>query len=154
MNIIYEEKQRSSVFVLSLFLLGIVIFSFGIYEFSQQVDKASEDIIGSIIGACLFIWMFVSFYQLRIVLHDDYLQFGYGFMRKKIRRGEILKLEIKKFEFKNYLGYGIRRGVDKSWGYVTGGAQGIMVHLENKKFYFTTDNPEQLQDLIKQYLIK
>ena len=153
MNKIYEEKQRSSVLVLSLFLIGIIIFGVGIYQFSTEIDKMSGDMIWMIAGAALFVLMFISFYQLHIVLYDDKLQFGYGFMKKTIHRGEIKNLEIKKFEFKNYLGYGIRRGMDKSWGYVTGGDKGIMVHLANKKFYFTTDNSEQLQDLIKQYLM-
>ena len=157
MNKIYEEKQRSSIMAIIIFLVIAFVFiaslvsnyfEYGIATFTE------EDGIAFLFMAVLFVLLFMFFNHLKIIITNEYLQFGFGIFRKKIIKGEIKNISVKKYEFKHYLGYGIRFGrLDRSWGYVAGNDMGVFLELENKKFYFTTDNPEQVVDLIKQNLM-
>lgn len=154
-NYIYEEKQRSTMVVIIVFLVAaIILISVALSQwFDGQTQAMGEQIILPIV-AVVFIALFIAFFRLHIVLTTDQLQFGFGPFKKTVKKGEIRTAEIKKFEFKNYWGYGIRFGrFDKSWGYIAGSDKGIYLTLEHKKYFFTTDNPEQLLDLIKSYLI-
>ncbi len=157
MNNIYEEKQNSSIMAIIVFLVIAFVlivalvsnyFEYGIATFTQ------EDGMAFLMMAVIFILLFIFFKNLKIVITNEFVQFGFGVFKKKVKKGDIKNVSIKKFEFKNYWGYGIRFGrFDKSWGYIAGNDMGVLIELENKKFYFTTDNPEQIVDLIKQNLM-
>ena len=135
------------------FIVALVIYAFILYKsWSDTVDDIMAALPMAITGIVIFFILY-TFRNLSIVLYDDRLQFGFGFFKKTIRRGEIINIEKKEFKFRNYLGYGIRRGLDKSWGYIVGGEQGLMVYIQGKKFYFNTDNPDELLQLIKQQLM-
>ena len=152
MNIIFEEKNSSQIMTVA-FLVGIAAFLFGAYTYWQEAVYKTEDaVVLGVIGIVIAV-IFYTFHSLRIVLYEDRLQFGFGPFKKTVKKGEIKQAEQKKYKFGNYLGYGIRRGMDKSWGYVVGGGEGIMIHLEDKKFFFNTENPDELLQLIKQQLM-
>ncbi|MBL7021774.1 hypothetical protein ISR92_00375 [Patescibacteria group bacterium] len=157
MNNIYEEKQNSSIMAIIVFLVVAFVlivslvsnyYEYGIAAFRQ------EDGMAFLIMAVIFILLFIFFKNLKVVITTEFVQFGFGIFKKKVNKGDIKNVSIKKFEFKNYWGYGIRYGrLDRSWGYIAGNDMGVLLELENKKFYFTTDNPEQIVDLIKQNLM-
>ena len=157
MNKIYEEKQRSSMMAIIIFLVIAFVFGTTLFANYKEYGVASireADQMTFLIMAVLFIFLFVFFYNLKITLTEEQLEFGFGPFKKKIAKGEIKTISIKQYEFKNYLGYGIRLGrADKSWGYVAGNTSGVLIDSKKGKFYFTTDNPEQIVDLIKQHLM-
>jgi len=156
MNKIYEEKQRSSMLVIAVFLVGAVIFlgiAYGAWFTEQDsISETAPKVILTIV-AIIFFCFFKFFSSLQIDLTDQQLRFGFGPMRATINKGEVKEVSIQKFEFTNYMGYGIRLGRDKTWGYVAGGSRGIKIVTTGKNYFFTTDNPEQLASLIKSYLI-
>ncbi|MFW0862232.1 MAG: hypothetical protein ACKKL6_01470 [Candidatus Komeilibacteria bacterium] len=157
MNNIYEEKQRSSIMTIVIFLVVAFVFAVTLisnwFEYGEVAFRQGDE-AAFLAMAVIFVLMFIFFYNLKIVITEDRLEFGFGIFKKKINKGEIKLVTVKKFEFKNYWGYGIRLGrLDKSWGYIAGNDKGVYLELENKKFFFTTDNPEQVVDLIKKTLM-
>lgn len=152
MNKIYEEKNSSQIMMIA-FAIGVVAFLTAIYKYWQgEMHNVEETVILIVAGIIIGI-VFYTFHSLTIVLFEDKLQFGFGVFRKTIRKGEIRNIEISSYKFGNYLGYGIRRGLDKSWGYVVGGDRGLMIHLDKQKFFFNTEKPDELMQLIKKQLM-
>jgi len=152
MNIIFEERNSSQIMIVAFFI-AVVAFGVGVYMYWQGGSYNTSDTIGFIVAAIAIGVILFTFKNLTIRLYDDKLQFGFGLFKKTVMKGEIRKVEKKKYKFGNYLGYGIRRGMDKSWGYVIGGGEGIFIETEKQKFFFNTEKADELLQLIKQTLI-
>ncbi|MFA6305078.1 MAG: hypothetical protein WCV73_00645 [Patescibacteria group bacterium] len=156
MPILYQEKQPTYFIlivvyiIIALLLTGLILFP---TIFSQ--DGLSKGL--KIAVLCLIIinlWLFWSFSHLTIKLTKDYLQIGFGIFKKKFKLKQIKDCLIEDFQKSKYSGYGIRFGVDKSIGYIARDGQGIRIKLAmGRDYFFTTNQPGQLLQLIRQELI-
>ena len=95
----------------------------------------------------------VSYRELSIVMTDEKIKFGFGRFKKLFYIKKIKNIEIKDYKFTTYRGYGIRIGRDGSVGYVPRGGKGLMLTVEGEKrpYFFNTNNPDQLKNLLLRY---
>lgn len=152
MNYIYEEKQSvSPIFtVISVAVIILLIFQLIFVESARQ-DKAFLIIAPVII--ILMLVVAINFSLLKIKLTESILGIGFGLFKKKFYIKNLQQVEIADYKFSNYGGYGIRFGRDKSKGFIARGGQGIkfLDTASNKIFYFSTNSPEQIFNLLLNY---
>jgi len=156
MQIVHEETQKFSA------LMGLLVFGsmviIGAYLIIQWQKGALAEIstwpyvfLGLIL--ILDIFFIVNFYQLKIVLTNEHLIFGFGILRRKIKLSDIREVALEKFIFQRYMGYGVRTGRDKSVGYVARNSDGIRLKVNNQKdFFITSDDGSRLKSMIESQL--
>lgn len=150
-TIVYLEQQRTYfilvvIFVIiALFLLGIVLFP-GLFH-QQKISLLFKIIL--LIATIIDLVMFWSFSKLTIKITSEYLQIGFGMFKKKILLKQISEMRVEDYQKSNYLGYGIRLGRDKSIGYIARGGRGVRLIMKPRDYFFSSDNPEQIQSLLK-----
>jgi len=153
MKIIHEQAQKFSL------LLGmLVVFSFVVIaaylliawtrgEFSQIPVFV---LVILFLLLLLDIFFIINFYRLKITVTDEKIIFGFGILKRKILLEKISEINIEDFKFNRYMGYGIRVGRDKSYGYIARSGKGIRLKVQGKRdFFITSDNPEQLKSMIE-----
>ena len=152
MNVIYEEKQPM-IRVFSVINVAVIILlafmTWKIWQRSPDSGLAAV-VVNTAIGLFLVVVMF-NFYYLKISVSEDKLFFGFGWFKKSVYIKNISGLKIEKFEFKKFLGYGIRVAFDKTVGFVAKGGNGIkFIDAHTKKtYYITSDRAEELQTILK-----
>ena len=142
----YEEKQPFTIFIISMLstLIFIIIFN---YLNLEKISFTLYYLILSLIAVLL-----LNFHALRIRITDENLEFGFGLIRNKIDRKDIISCEKMDIKFSNYLGAGIRYGFDGTIAYNTkfsGKAVKIKAKEKNREYVITTDNPERICSLLK-----
>ena len=152
MNIVYQEQQKTYFIltviyiIIAVSILALVLFPD--YLFQRTLTQEVKIIL--LIVAIIDIIFFWSFSQLSIKLTSEYLQIGFGIFKKKISFTEIKDVLVQDYQRSIYLGYGIRFGRDKSIAYIARAGRGIKLKMNKRDYFFSTDNPEQLQNLIKE----
>ena len=151
-NVLFEEKV-STLLILSV-LMGI---SFAVLVwlivapfvgYTMNIPQTARIILSIVLVFDVLILL--SFRVLKIVLTEEKLTFGFGFFKKNILLTEIERVEVGDYVFKNYLGYGIRFGRDRSQGFVPRGGKGVRIYLKNKAiFFFSSVRAEELVSMIK-----
>ena len=164
-NYLYIERQKTYLLVVMVFII-VAGFLLALVLWPRQEFSQLTKIV-LFIAAVVDLILFWSFSQLTIKISKEYLQISFGVFKKKISFSEINDVLVQDFDFKNYFGYGIRLGKDKSIGYVARGGRGIKLKLSakgrsaspklelgtragGKDYFFTSENPEQIQNIIRQ----
>jgi uncharacterized membrane protein YdbT with pleckstrin-like domain len=152
MNIIHEETQKFNVMMGLLIVLSFVIIgAYLVITWSRGgLAQLPNYLIAMLIVILIFdLFFIINFYQLKTVVTDDTLIFGFGVLKRKVKLEEIEQVEVEKFVFNKYMGYGIRTGKDRSVGYIARAGQGIRVKVRNKKdFYITSEDANRLKTMI------
>ncbi|MFW0837682.1 MAG: hypothetical protein ACKKL5_01650 [Candidatus Komeilibacteria bacterium] len=148
MTELYNYKQSASQLMITAFVVGFFAFAYAGWQ-AVEADR-----LWYWLGAIIFIFIGWQFSSLRIVLTPEYLRFGFGWMRQTIKVEDLMSVEISQFKWGNYWGLGIRRGRDRTWGYVATTGPGLLLKTTKHKFFISLDNPEQLADLLKNSFIK
>lgn len=152
MHIMHEEKQKFSAVMGLLVLASFVIIA--VYLFTTWKRGQFEAIpvfVLAILGFVLLLDIFfiINFYQIKVVVAEDKLVFGFGILKRKVPFENIEEVIVEKFIFNRYMGYGIRVGRDKSIGYVARSGNGVRIKMKNyKDFFITSDNAEHLKTMI------
>jgi len=154
-DVIYQERVKTPLIVSVIYLLiAAVLFLmaftpqfFGI----KEASLALKIVIAVVIAINLV--MFFSFFSLAIVLTRDYLLVGFGVFKKKINKGQIREVSAEDFNFKEWRGYGIRLNKNKEIGYISGGERLIKLSMDPKNHFITSNNAEQLKNLIQENLL-
>ena len=155
MEIIYQENQKT-YFILTVIYIIIAVLILALILFPDyllQKSLAPGVKVILLIVAIIDIILFWSFSQLSIKLTSEYLQIGFGIFKKKISFTEIKDVLVQDYQKSIYFGYGIRFGKDKSIGYIARAGRGIRLKMDKRDYFFSTDNPEQLQNLIKERIV-
>jgi len=147
---IFEEKIQTYKFITALVGITLAVLVFVVLK--TWNDPEFTILLKIILFAVLFLelFVFVNFQTLKIVCQDGYLIFGFGVFKKKIKVADIESIETAEYAFRNYGGYGIRIGRDKTVGYVPRSGQGLKIKVKNYKkiFFVTTKKAEQLKNIL------
>jgi len=154
-NVVYQDKVKSSPVVIAVLGLSVVVVlvigSILYFQNNQTIDSGVAKTLAAVL--ILDLVVLISFREMKIVITDKQLSFGFLVFKKKIDLNKIEKFEIQDFKFNNYLGYGIRYGRDNTVGYVPCGGRGLKIKVsgERKDFFFICNRPEEIMVFIKQY---
>ncbi len=154
-EVIYYDEVKSSPVITAVLVFAILIVVL-IVVFSYQ---KGDLLVGSVSFWALGFFFFLNFFvliffsKMTISLSHKYLSFGFSFFKKNIVIADIKKVEESKFEFANYMGYGIRYGRDGTLGYVPSSGKGLKIKVENEKreIFFVCNFPEQIINLLEKY---
>ena len=152
MNWIYEEKQSmNKIFTIINFIVAAILIGQIIYL--PEIRENIFSLIILIIITVFLIFVALSFYHLKIKMSDQQLIFGFGPMKKKFYIKNLSEVKIEDYKFKNFGGFGIRKGFDKTIGFVATKSMGIKFkdNHSNKIYFFTTDNSDQIMNLLTAY---
>lgn len=150
-DLIYREQQKTYFILIVVFII-IAIFLLGIVLFPELFRQQKISLLFKIvlfIATIIDLAMFWSFSKLTIKITSEYLQIGFGVFKKKIVLAQISETLVEDYVRSNYLGYGIRFGRDKSIGFIARGGRGVRIKTNSKDYFFSSDNPEQIQSLLK-----
>lgn len=153
--IIYQERQKTYfililIFIIvALFILVLVFFPsfFGFNSLSRAVKIILLPIT---VVDLIFFWCFS---ELTILADNKTLSFGFGFMKKKFFWHDLKSAQAEDFNLKNYSGYGIRFGKDKSIAFAAQGGRGVRLKTTGKDYFFSCTEPEKLAILINENLL-
>jgi hypothetical protein len=150
---IYEEKVSTYAFLNAILIISlIIILAIVILMFTGRME--GDNVSKAIILIVFFFDLFVvlSMRELTITITDKQLVLAFGKMRKKIWLKKITKIENAKYQFGNYLGYGIRFGRDGTIGYAPRGGDGLIITAEGlkKKYFFVSNRRDELKALLEQ----
>jgi len=158
MSLIYQEKQPTyKIFAgislaVTLILLGIIYSNF-----KYNNNEIGWPILALLVVIMIFnILILFSFYELNIKVTEHEICFGFGPFKKKFDLQKIKSCEMGKYSFKNYLGFGIRFGRDRTVGYVARALPGIRLEIDGqtRKFFITSKNAEYINQLINDKLTR
>jgi hypothetical protein len=83
--------------------------------------------------AVLLLVLFINFWRLEFVITETHVTFGFGLVKKSFKRSDIISCEPFELKFSNYLGYGIRYGLDRTVAYNTRNGDGIKLVIRGVK---------------------
>jgi hypothetical protein len=97
------------------------------------------------IGAVL-----LNFFVLSFAVTPTMVVFGFGLVKKRFPRESIVSCEPFELTFSNYLGYGIRIGMDRTVAYNTRNGQGVKLTVEGAKreYVVSVDDPAYICKLL------
>jgi hypothetical protein len=103
-------------------------------------------------GAFAIFWIFIWFNarHLDFLITTDYIEFGFGVVKKRIKRSELLSCEPYQVRFRNYWGYGIRVGFDKSIAFISRSGPAVKMVLKDGKWSYVVNvnDPAKICDLL------
>jgi len=109
--------------------------------------------------ASLVLWLMAPLFsvlygglQLVLTRKEIRVKLGiYGIVLRRIKLAEIASVAVREFNpLRDFGGWGIRIGWDRTWAYFFRGAAGVQLKLANgKKILLGSDNPERLAAIIK-----
>ncbi len=156
-NYLYQENQKVHPLMIVVLILPVFVI-LGVIFFPEFFDDKNEPpfVKNLVLGLIIVIEIFIlyNFYQLKIRLNNDFLQFSFGWFKKKIPIFEIKECLIQDYKLGRYGGYGIRIGFDKSIGYVARGGRGVKINTSKKNYFISTDRPEELSGILKNLIRK
>jgi len=149
-QVIYQEQQKTYFILILAFILIAFFLLFFLLSPSWFGLVSTSILIKLIVLAIVLadLVFFLCFTKITIRVSADSLSFGFGFMKKKFFWNDLKSAQVEDFNLKNYLGYGIRFGKDKSIAFVAQGGRGVRLKTIGKDYFFSCSNPEKLAILI------
>ena len=85
----------------------------------------------------------INFWRLTFEITATNVAFGFGLIVKRFPRTSIITCKPYELTFSNYMGYGIRRGVDGTTAYNTRNGPGVILTVEGEKrpYVVSVDEP-------------
>ena len=77
--------------------------------------------------------LLVNFWRLVFIITETHVTFGFGLIKRSFKRSDIISCEPFQLMFSNYLGYGIRLGLDKTIAYNTRNGDGVKLVIKGAK---------------------
>lgn len=154
MRVIFQDKVPTYYFIVALLAMTAIVF--GVLLGSQFTNWAVPlSGLVKVIIAAVFILNLVGLMTLRVLkieLTPEQIIFGFAPFRRRYYLSQIEKAEISNYEFKNYLGYGIRIGRDGTLGYVPRSGRGLKIKVRGRRreYFFVCNKPEELKKLIEE----
>lgn len=147
-SVIYQEKQ---VFRL-LIVLAVIFLFFPVFPYLVMSDK--EIVFSYAVFSPLMVLLpfVINFWNLTIEITEQELKFGFGLIRKKFLRKDILSCEPFNIRFGDYFGYGIRYGRNNTVAWNVRGGKGVRLKIKNQKrdYVLSTDHVEEFCSFLNQ----
>jgi hypothetical protein len=137
-----------------ILVLAVIVLALAIW-FSVSIQNPLFAFVISL-PLIFVILMYLNYRGISIRVTSDELIISYGILnRKRILLSEILSCERTKANFGEYLGVGIRYGIDGSWAYSTSFSNAVKINLlKGKPFVFSSNNPEEICTTINRMKLK
>lgn len=147
----YKERQDLVWWVRYILILSLAVIILGLVLSPSDSGRpiwVKPFLV--LVGLSLF-FMFVNFRCLEIKVQGRFLEFGFGIFKKKFLITDISSCEETRVAFTEYLGVGIRRGLDGTTCYNTRFGKGVRIKVKSKKrdYVLTSDNPQALCQAVK-----
>lgn len=130
-EVVYKETIYYGVWLWVL-VLGLAGLYIAITIGAVTKHMSGLYIIFGVIAIILFA-LLLNFWRLVFIVTETRVTFGFGLIRKSFNRDDIISCEPYQLKFSNYLGYGIRLGLDKTVAYNTRNGDGIKLVVEGAK---------------------
>lgn len=145
----YEEEltfdlRLNALFLLLIVIIGILIFA----NFGLSLTDTTAFFVAIELFLIIIFW---NFRKLRIIVTDEFLEFGFGIFSKRFKRKEIISCKPFEVRFGDYFGIGIRWGFNNTVLYNTrfGKAVRIKVKGHQRDFVVTTDYPKKFCNVLR-----
>ena len=88
--------------------------------------------------------------HLDFLITTDYVEFGFGVVKKRIKRSELIACEPYEIHFYTYLGYGIRIGWDKTIAFISRNGPAVKLVLEDDRWPYVVNvnDPSRICELL------
>lgn len=150
--IIYHERQQTYLLFYLVLFIEIPVMLYLIAWGLGQKEYGATLFVTILLGGLIF--LISNFFHMNIRVYNDSLWVNYGVFSKTIVFSEIKKMSIEPYEFKKYLGWGIRYSLkDKSRAWVTRSGRGIKIYTDTHDYFFSSENPEHLVELIQTRIV-
>lgn len=155
MNTQYQEKVPTYPAITAMVLVTCLIFL--IVLLSQFTARAVPITLTTKVLLTVLLLLdlvvLLSFREVTITVTDKQIIFGYGRFRKKFYLADLEKVEFGEYKFRNYLGYGIRYGLDKSIGYAPRGGRGVRMkfHRDARVYFVVSARPDELKGILEKH---
>lgn len=150
--IIYQEKISTYLFL--KFFLGASLIIFILIAGAQFVGPKIHLNYAAEIALWILMIMnaiaLFSFNKLEIIVNEEKINFRFGKFKKSFYLVNVQSVEVEKYKFGNYWGYGIRIGSDGSVGYVPRAGSGVKIKFKNdlRPYFISTAKPDELKSII------
>lgn len=94
----------------------------------------------------------VNFHALKIRITEDGVGFGFGIFKKEIPFSEITGFQKESYRFKDYGGWGIRLGPNRTTGYIARSGDGVRIKTARRDYYLSTSNPDRICRVLEERL--
>lgn len=158
--VIYQEQQKTYFILILVFIIvALMVLALSFFPLFFGLNGLSDisRVILTLVAVIdlVFFWCFRS---LSIIADDQTLSFGFGFMKKRFFWHDLKSAQVEDFNLKNYSGYGIRFGKDKSIAFAAQGGRGVRLKTAgsprfgaaSKDYFFSSANPEKIAALINE----
>ncbi|HCC23755.1 TPA: hypothetical protein DF272_06305 [Candidatus Falkowbacteria bacterium] len=128
--------------VVNLGVIGFLLYSILVYN--EQYSRGSLIFLAA--ALCVLSFTMINFAVLNIRVTETALDFGFGLFKRSFFIKNLVEVEIQKYEFRRFGGYGIRKSLTGETGFVARGGSGVYFRDTNsgKKVYLSSDKPEEL----------
>jgi hypothetical protein len=151
MGIKYKEELSFNIGLSALLLFPIIIIAaLIIMDFGLVLSDTTSFFVAIELFLIIVFW---NFRKLRIIITDEFLEFGFGIFNKRFNRKEIISCKPVEIRFgHSYFGIGIRFGWNNTILYNTrfGKAVRIKVRGHQRDFVVTSDNPKKLCNVLRE----
>lgn len=147
-RVIYHEKVKYTLLV-PVLVLGLIVLYVAITVGSVVADNVLLAVIFGV-AAVVIGAVFLGFRRLDFVVTAGFVEFGFPLSKRRIPRELIVSCEPYELTFGNFLGYGIRLGMDGSVAYNTRNGPGVKIVAEGYKrpYVVTVENPEKVCGIV------
>jgi hypothetical protein len=146
-KVVYSERHVFwTLLVLMLLLLAVYItVSIGAGAKRNWSTTVMFGVLAVLFGAVT-----LNFASLVFVVTEREVVFGFGLIKKRIARERIESCSPYELKFANYLGYGIRIGMDSTVAYNIRNGPGVKIVVDGMKrpYVISVDNPPHICDLL------
>ncbi len=152
--VVYRESTISrvsfwiTVTVVGLLVLGVVLWG----GFRTPGERAV--FWGCTITASIALFVGLCFTQLVVTVTQSRLVLAFGVFRKTVARPCVISTEPTFVRLSDSGGYGIRRGRDRVWYWVSVGGPALKIEVADSKsdkvqaYVFTSTHPERLGNIL------
>ncbi len=147
-EIVYAETVPYTPWLPIMIHCFIVVFAVVFALFLVFGDYVSSLLFGIVTVFLVLMWM--NFRHLEFLVTAGEVEFGFGVIRKRFSRSALLSCEPYELRFRNFLGYGIRLGLDGTIAYNTRNGRGIKMVVEGFKrpYVIPVDDPPKVCALL------
>ena len=110
--------------------------------------------IAALVSAVAFLFAYLNFLSLKVTVSDGEFTFAYGMVRHRVAIDQIESIEVNRYRWARYGGWGYSRGPlgRKAWS-MPGVPAGVMVVLQEsrkrREFFVSSAEPERLEAAIR-----
>ena len=141
-GVLYRENIY---FGTALWFLVLALIALYVVVLVGAVAKRRVGIaVGMGIVTAIIVALLANFFRLTFLITETEIVFGFGVIKKRFARSRVSSCEPYTLKFRNYLGYGIRIGMDNTIAYNTRSGRGVKLSVDGAKrpYVISVNDPD------------